>query len=105
MRLLSYNLRNAGIREQPLSNSWGCRRESVVDLIKKEDPDLLALQEDNNEQLKYIRNALNRSYDVFLEPAFYEADKSYNAILVRNTLKVSDTGAFWICGSGRTQAK
>jgi endonuclease/exonuclease/phosphatase family metal-dependent hydrolase len=105
MRLLSYNLRNAGIREETLSNSWDCRREGVVDLIKNEDPDLLALQEDSNEQLKYIQNALNRSHDVFLEPAFYEADKSYNAILVRNTLKVGDTGAFWICGNGRTQSK
>jgi len=66
---------------------------------------VLALQEDSNEQLEYIRNALNGSHRVCLDPAFYEADNAYNAILDRNTLKVADTGAFWICGDGRTQSK
>src|SRR5262249_10356884 len=105
MRLLSYNLRNAGIREEAISNGWDYRREAVVDLIKKEDPDVLSLQEDSNEQLEYIRDALNGSHRVCLDPAFYEADRAYNAILVRNTFKVTGTGAFWICGNGQTQSK
>ena len=103
MRLLSYNLRNAGIREEAVSNSWGYRRDAVVDLITKENPDVLALQEDSSEQLDYLRNALKESHSVCLDPAFYEADKAYNAILVRKTLEVAGAGAFWICGNGRTQ--
>lgn len=105
MRLLSYNLRNAGIREEAVSNSWGCRRDAVVDLITKENPDVLALQEDSSEQLDYLRNALKESHSVCLDPAFYEADKAYNAILVRKTLEVAGAGAFWICGNGQTQSK
>lgn len=105
MRLLSYNLRNAGIREEAVSSSWGYRRDAVVDLITKENPDVLAVQEDSSEQLQYLRKALNRSHRACLDPAFYEADNAYNAILVRNTLKVADTGAFWICGNGQAQSK
>lgn len=105
MRFLSYNLRNAGIREEAVSSSWGYRRDAVVDLIRKENPDVLALQEDNSEQLEYIRNALNGSHRVYFDQAFYKADSAYNAILVRNTLKVAGTGAFWICGNGQAQSK
>lgn len=105
MRFLSYNLRNAGIREEAASNKWSYRRNAVVDLITKEDPDVLSLQEDSSEQLEYIRGAFKGSHNVYLDPAFYEADKAYNAILVRRTLKVSGSGAFWICGNGQTQSK
>ena len=105
MRLLSYNLRNAHIREEAVSNNWSCRRDAVVDLITKENPDVLALQEDSSEQLDYVRNALKESHSVCLDPAFYEADRTYNAILVRKTLKVVGAGAFWICGDGQTQSK
>ena len=83
MLFLSYNLRNAGIREEAVSSTWGYRRDAVVDLITKENPDVLALQEDSSEQLDYVRNALKESHSVYLDPAFYEADRSYNAILVR----------------------
>ena len=105
MRFLSYNLRNAGIREKAVSSSWGYRRDAVVNLITKENPDVLAVQEDSWEQLDYIRSALNASHTVFLDPAFYEADQAYNAILIRKALTVADSGAFWICGNGRTQSK
>lgn len=105
MRFLSYNLRNARIREEAVSRTWAYRRNAVVDLITKEDPDVFALQEDSSEQLDHVRNALKESHNVFLDPAFYEADKTYNAILVRKTLKVADAGAFWICGTGQTQSK
>ena len=105
MRLLSYNLRNACIREEAVSSDWGYRRDAVVDLITKENPDVLALQEDSSEQLDDVRNALKESHSVYLDPVFYEADRSYNAILVRSTLKVVRAGAFWICGNGQTQSK
>jgi endonuclease/exonuclease/phosphatase family metal-dependent hydrolase len=105
MRFLSYNLRNACIREEAVSSNWGYRRDAVVDLITKEKPDVLALQEDSSEQLDYVRNALRESHSVCIDPAFYEADKAYNAILVRKTLKVAGAGAFWICGNGQTQLK
>ncbi len=108
MRFLSYNLRNAGIREEETTtalHAWSYRRDAVLDLIAKEDPDVLALQEDNHEQLEYVRNAFKDSHRAFLEPAFYEADRAHNAIFVRNGLKVAASRAFWIFPHQGTQSK
>jgi endonuclease/exonuclease/phosphatase family metal-dependent hydrolase len=108
MRFLSYNLRNAGIQEErhtDIWNNWRFRREAVIDLIKKANPDVLALQEDSDEQLKAIQDALKESHTAYCDPAFYQADNAYVAIFIRNSIKVSGSGAFWISGDGKTQSK
>jgi endonuclease/exonuclease/phosphatase family metal-dependent hydrolase len=108
MRFLSYNLRNAGIREAESTmalHGWNYRRDAVLDLIAKEDPDVLALQEDNREQLEYIRDAFKDSHRPFFDPALYEADRAYNAIFVRSGLKVAASRAFWISPTQGQQSK
>ena len=108
MRFLTYNLRNAGIPEEKHSeiwNGWRFRRDAVVDLINEADPDVLALQEDSDEQLKYIGDALKHSHIAYCDPAFYEADTAYDAVLVRKTIKVCGSGAFWIADDGKRQSK
>jgi endonuclease/exonuclease/phosphatase family metal-dependent hydrolase len=108
MKFLSYNLRNAGIEEEKYTdvwNNWRFRRAAVIELIRQANPDVLALQEDSDEQLKYIQSGLKESHTALCDPAFYQADSAYDAILVRNTIRVSGTGAVWICGDGKTQAK
>jgi len=108
MRFLTYNLRNAGIEEErhtDVWNNWRFRREAVIDLIRKANPDVLALQEDSDEQLKAIQDGLQESHTAYCDPAFYEADNAYVAVLVRNTIKISGNGAFWISGDGKRQSK
>ena len=75
----------------------------MLDLIRKADPDVLALQEDTNEQVNYIRDGLQGSHRAFYDPAFYEADNANNAVLVRNTIEVAGSGAFWISSDGKTR--
>lgn len=108
MKFLSYNLRNGGIHEEKHTDSWNnwrYRRDAVIDVIRVADPDVLALQEDCDEQFKYIQNALEDSHLAHCDAAFYEADDAYLAIFVRNGIKTSGSGAFWIYGDGKTQAK
>jgi endonuclease/exonuclease/phosphatase family metal-dependent hydrolase len=108
MKFMSYNLRNGSIREERNTdawNNWTFRREAVLHIIRAAGPDVLALQEDTNEQLSFIQGGLQGAYRVFCDPAFYEADLSNNALLVRNTIEVAGSGAFWISDDGRTQAK
>lgn len=108
MKFLTYNLRNARFHEEQYTdawNNWRFRREAVLDLIRRADPDVLALQEDNEEQLKAVGGALAKTHTVYCDPAFYDADISFNAVLVRKTIPVSISGAFWIAGHGKTQAK
>jgi endonuclease/exonuclease/phosphatase family metal-dependent hydrolase len=108
VRLLTYNVRNGRIREERHTdalNNWEHRRAAAIALIEAADPDVLALQEDCDEQLAEIRASFGTSHDVYCDAAFYEADLSYNAILVRKSLQVADTGAFWIAGDGTAQTK
>ncbi len=108
MKFLSYNLRNGLIREEKRTdafNNWPFRRGAAIDLIRKADADILALQEDSDEQMNDIRDALKDSHTAYFDDAFYEADCAYNAIMVRNTLSVGEHGAFWIFGDGKGKAK
>ena len=66
---------------------------------------MLALQEDTDEQVNYIRDGLQGSHRAFYDPAFYEADSANNAILVRDSIAVVGSGAFWISHDGKTEAK
>jgi endonuclease/exonuclease/phosphatase family metal-dependent hydrolase len=56
LRVLSYNLRYAGIDEGPIA--WERRRERVASVIDDADPDLLALQECWLDQLDDLRERL-----------------------------------------------
>jgi len=94
MRFLSYNLRNAGIRKEAVWNNWSQRRDAVVDLITKEDPDVLALQEDSSKQLEYIRGALKESHGVYLDPAFYDAVCSRTKVAWRKQIDPSTSITF-----------
>lgn len=108
MRLLTYNLRNGRFREERHTDAldnWRHRRAAALALIEAADPDILALQEDCDEQLADIRAALGRTHAVYCDAAFYEADTSYNAIVVRRPLRIAESGAFWIAGDGTAQAK
>lgn len=105
MKLLSCNIRNALMREADERNAWACRREAMVALIKKADPDILALQEDSEEQRRYLEEPLAPTHGIYCDPDFYEADHSYNAIFVRKSIEVLDSGAFWISEEGREPSK
>lgn len=105
MKFLSYNVRNALIGEEEKENEWLARREAVVEPITKADPDILALQEDSEEQRQYIEALLALSHRIYCDPAFYEADCSYNAILVRKSIEVLGSGAFWIADGGKEKSK
>jgi len=48
---------------------------------------------------------LQGAYRACHDPAFYDADKAHDAILVRNGIDVGDTGAFWISNDGKTAVK
>jgi endonuclease/exonuclease/phosphatase family metal-dependent hydrolase len=108
MTVLSYNVRNAKFPEENYSdvlNNWRFRREAVVDLIRKADPDILALQEDSDRQQRYIQHRLRETHRLYCNRDFYEADNAHNGIFVRKTVRVIDSGAFWISRNGKDKAK
>lgn len=96
LKVLSYNIRNALMQEELPQHKWLTRRQALVDLIGKFDPDILALQEDSEDQRRFLEAALARSHRIFCDPAFYDADVAYNALFVRDGIEVCENGSFWI---------
>jgi len=101
LKILSCNIRNALMREKQAKHEWYSRRQVLADLIRKFDPDILALQEDSEEQRRFLEAAFARSHRIFCDPAFYNADVAYNALLVRNGIEVGESGSFWIAPDER----
>jgi endonuclease/exonuclease/phosphatase family metal-dependent hydrolase len=58
---MTYNIRYDNAYDQG-TRSWLYRRQSVVDLIKESDPDVLCLQEAMENQYDYIREKLKDDY-------------------------------------------
>jgi endonuclease/exonuclease/phosphatase family metal-dependent hydrolase len=82
--------------ETQAKHEWRSRRQALAELIGKFDPDILALQEDSEEQRRFLEVAFARSHRVFCDPAFYDADAAHNALFVRDGIEVRESGSFWI---------
>jgi endonuclease/exonuclease/phosphatase family metal-dependent hydrolase len=96
LKVLSYNIRNALMPETQARHEWSSRRQALAELIGKFDPDILALQEDSEEQRRFLETALAGSHRIFCDPDFYDADSAYNALFVRDGIEVRESGSFWI---------
>jgi endonuclease/exonuclease/phosphatase family metal-dependent hydrolase len=59
--IMTYNIRYDNTYDQG-TRSWLYRRQSVLDLIKSSDPDILCLQEAMENQYDYIREKLSAEY-------------------------------------------
>ena len=108
MKFLSYNLRNARFREELNTdawNNWRYRRDAALTLVHDAGADVIALQEDSEEQANDMREALRSTHRAFCDPAFYAADSANNALFVRNSIAVSTSGSLWISSDGQTQTK
>ncbi|QQE13251.1 endonuclease/exonuclease/phosphatase family protein [Planctomycetota bacterium] len=56
LKVMSFNIRYA--TESDRENQWEYRKRLVVDVIKKQDPDVLGVQEALSEQWNYLRGKL-----------------------------------------------
>ncbi|MCW3126385.1 MAG: endonuclease/exonuclease/phosphatase family protein [Bacteroidetes bacterium] len=61
-KVMTYNIRNSNAMDGV--NRWNLRRESLVGLVRKVDPDILGTQEVLIDQLKYLKKSLN-DYESF----------------------------------------
>lgn len=106
MRFLSYNIRNSFFREEEHSdalNNWRFRREAVAGLIKKVNPDILALQEDSEEQRTYLLAALRHDYALHCDDRLYEGE--FVSVFVRRSIGIRSGGAFWVGGTAKTRGR
>jgi endonuclease/exonuclease/phosphatase family metal-dependent hydrolase len=99
--VMTYNIRYDNTYDQG-TRSWLYRRQSVVDLIKKNNPDILCLQEAMENQYDYIRECLGtaymgvglaRDYDPVTERHIGE----YAPIIIKvEKFEIADRETFWL---------
>ena len=95
LKFISYNLRydnpNDGI------NRWELRKENIVDLIEKYDPDVFGTQEGLNHQVEYLNDHLSEYNYLGVGRDNGEEKGEYCAIFYKKDLyKVIDQSTFWL---------
>ena len=54
VRVMTYNIRCEGGDRKSPDNNWGARRDDLVDLVRRENPDVAGFQEVEPDQLKWL---------------------------------------------------
>jgi len=67
LKFMSFNIRNGSdwAEREDGDNAWSHRKEAVVDMIRKEAPDAIGMQEVLPHQLDYLDSALSGQYSSF----------------------------------------
>lgn len=78
-------------------NAWPNRKEKVVDLIKKYDPDVLGVQEALYHQLEYLADQLKDYKRIGVGRDDGKTKGEFSAIFYKKSrLKASKNGTFWL---------
>ncbi len=82
------------------ANRWENRRELVFDVIRKNDPDVIGLQEALGFQIDEIRKALPQYAMIGVGREDGKTKGEYSAILYRSDrFEVEQGGTFWLSGT------
>jgi len=94
LNVMTFNIRYGTANDGP--NHWTNRREFLMDVIRKEDSDVIGLQEALDAQIREIVAAIPAYAVVGVGRDDGKTRGEYAAILFRrDRLHVSDTGTFW----------
>jgi endonuclease/exonuclease/phosphatase family metal-dependent hydrolase len=94
LAILTFNIRYGTANDGP--NHWTNRREFLMDVIRKEDADVIGLQEALDAQIREIVAAIPAYAVVGVGRDDGKTRGEYAAILFRrDRLHVSDSGTFW----------
>lgn len=95
LRVLSFNIRYGSAGDGP--NHWPNRREMVFDVIRKQNSDVVGLQEALRFQMNEIREALPVYGEIGVAREDGRTDGEYSAILFRtDRFGVAEAGTFWL---------
>lgn len=94
-KVMTYNIRNSNANDGV--NKWNLRRENLVGLIKKVDPDILGTQEVLLNQLTYLKKSLS-DYESFGAGRNDGKHKGEHSALFfkRNKYELLNGGNFWL---------
>lgn len=94
LRVMSFNIRYGTAQDG--ENCWENRREMVFDVIRRQRPDVIGLQEALRFQLDEMRAALPGYEEIGVERDDGREKGEYSGILYRSDrLKLLESGNFW----------
>ncbi len=107
--LLTYNIRNSTINEVNCSdelNNWKYRKWALIDLLKKQNADVICFQEDSNEQVVDILAELKDHYKVVRFKKELAIDnQEYNSIFIKKEFTILDRKCFYISKTPNIKSK
>jgi len=102
--VMTFNIRYGEAKDG--ENSWDKRKDMVCDLLRRQGPDVIGLQEALRSQIDDIRSSLPDYGELGVGRDDGKAKGEYSAILYRkDRLDVNESGTFWlsdtpeVCGS------
>ena len=99
--VMSFNIRYGSADDG--ENNWDKRKEQVCDLLRRQHPDLIGLQEALRSQMDDIRAALPEYGEIGVGRDDGKTKGEYSAILYRkDRFDVGDCGTFWLSDTPET---
>jgi endonuclease/exonuclease/phosphatase family metal-dependent hydrolase len=93
--VMSFNIRYAAANDG--ENNWDKRRDLACEVVRRQDPDLIGLQEALRSQIDDIRAALPAYAEIGVGRDDGKTKGEYSAILYRkDRFDVNDSGTFWL---------
>ena len=100
--VMSFNLRGDKIKDT--TNTWKQRRDSVIDMIKSEQPDIICCQEIWTNMVKYIMSKIGCNYGCYGKDTSYGINFRYSCLMSlgncifynKHKYEVVDKYTFWL---------
>ncbi len=93
--VMSFNIRYAAANDG--ENNWDKRKDLACDVVRRQAPDLIGLQEALRSQIDDMRAALPEYGEIGVAREDGKTKGEYSAILYRkNRFEVDDSGTFWL---------
>ncbi|MCX5647254.1 MAG: endonuclease/exonuclease/phosphatase family protein [Phycisphaerae bacterium] len=93
--VMSFNIRYGAADDG--ENNWDKRKDLACEVVRRQDPDLVGLQEALRVQINDIRAALPEYGEIGVGREDGKTKGEYSAILYRkDRLDVNDSGTFWL---------
>ncbi len=93
--VMSFNIRYAAANDG--ENNWDKRKDLTCDVVRRQGPDLVGLQEALRSQIDDLRAALPEYGEVGVAREDGQTKGEYSAILYRkDRFDVDDSGTFWL---------
>jgi endonuclease/exonuclease/phosphatase family metal-dependent hydrolase len=95
LRVMTFNIRYGSANDG--ENHWEKRKDTVCDVLRKHDPDIVGLQEALRFQIDYIRAALPEYGEIGVAREDGKIKGEYSAILYRaDRFGVAEAGTYWL---------